>query len=84
MPDEIEALPAKRTGAAGNADAQRTLRKLGFGLLIAAVTIDVVASTRDKWKRAVALQYSKWVDDVLPEENMLLEIALGLLTNSGD
>lgn len=84
MSDASGALPAQRTGAARDVDTQRTLRKLGLALLAVAVTVDVVASTRDRWKRAVALQYSKWVDDVLPEESALLDVALGLLSNSGD
>lgn len=86
MRDDGGVIPAKRTVAAGtDAEAsQRMLRKLGYGLLIAAVTLDVVASTRDKWKRAVALQYSKMVDDVLPEENVLLEVALGILGQGRD
>jgi hypothetical protein len=65
------------------AAALRTMRRAGYVLLVAALTLDVVARERDRWRRAVALRYAKWVDGVVPEEDFLLDVALALLHASG-
>jgi hypothetical protein len=59
--------------------ASRTLRNVGLALLMGAIAVDVITTARDQWRRAAALQFKKWTDDVLPEENALLDVAVSLL-----
>jgi hypothetical protein len=59
--------------------ASRTLRRVGLALLVGAIAIDVITSARDRWRRAAALQFTKWEHEMLPEENALLDVAVSLL-----
>ncbi len=83
MSEEPRPAGKRNTPAGNDVDAaMRKVRKLGYALLLSALTIDVVVRERDRFKRAMALRYSKWVDEALPEENFLLDFALSLLQAS--
>jgi hypothetical protein len=60
----------------------RTLRRVGFGLLIAAVVVDLLSVAIAPLRGFVRKQWSRAVDDVVPQEHRLLDLALDVLRST--
>jgi hypothetical protein len=57
----------------------QVLRTAGLALLAGAIVIDAFAPVLVRWRRAVAANAVKLLDDVAPTENVLLDVSIGLL-----
>jgi hypothetical protein len=58
------------------------LRRVGFGLLIAAVVVELASEPFATLRTFARSQWSKAVDDVLPRENRFVDLALGVLASA--
>ncbi len=59
------------------------LRRIGYGLLVAAVVADIASGPILAARQGVRKQWFKVLDEALPRENILLDVALGFLGASG-
>jgi hypothetical protein len=55
------------------------MRKIGYGLLIAAIAVDLAAPAFAKARQLTKRKWSEAMDDTLPRANFLLDAAVGLL-----
>jgi hypothetical protein len=60
----------------------RAVRRIGYGLLIAAVVIDVASIPLGSMRKFVRTQRARAFDEVLPRENLIVDLALGVLASS--
>jgi hypothetical protein len=60
-------------------DAAHTLRRIGYGLLIAAIAVDLAAPGFAKARQLARRKWLEAMDDTLPRANFLLDAAIGFL-----
>jgi hypothetical protein len=60
-------------------DITQKMRKVGYGLLIAAIAVDLAAPGFAKARQLGRRKWAEAMDDTLPRANFLLDAAIGLL-----
>ena len=60
-------------------DVARTLRRVGYSVLVAAIILDIASGPIASVGDIVRAQWSKAMDLTLPRENILLDVALSVL-----
>jgi hypothetical protein len=60
----------------------RTVRRIGYGLLVAAIVIDIASIPFASVRGFVRTQRARAFDEVLPRENLVVDLALGVLASS--
>jgi len=63
----------------GTMTGDNVLRTAGLVLLAGAIAVDAFGPVILRWRRAVAANAVKLLDDVAPAENFLLDVSIGLL-----
>ena len=60
-------------------DPAQAMRRIGYGLLIAAIAVDLAAPGIAKARQFARRKWLAAMDDTLPRANFLLDAAVGLL-----
>ena len=60
-------------------DMTQRMRKIGYGLLIAAIAVDLVAPGFAKARNLARRKWMEAMDETLPRANFLVDAAIGLL-----
>jgi hypothetical protein len=81
--DTSASLASPSPGVNSALDATRqTLRRVGYGLLFAGVLVQIASEQIALVRGVVRRQLSRAVDDALPPENRILDVALEILAYS--
>jgi hypothetical protein len=58
----------------------RAARRVGFGLLVGAIVLDVLSIELNRMQRFFGARLAYFTDEVLPEPRPLLDVALAVLS----
>jgi len=78
----LESSSASTPQVRSDRDAMQTVRRVGYALLLAAVVVELASGPVVSLKRIARSQWSKAFDEALPRENLVLDLALGVLNSS--